>query len=312
MNGICRWRIDRAVARIALAGLVNVLALVFAAGWLVGAHIPEPAAEEAAPVVAEAAAAPAIAERPPIEEPPPPPQPDPVRRPRRPLILPASWRAPVWHAPARARTAYSLLIRDAAVRHSLSPSLVEAVARVESGFNSAAVSSEGARGLLQVLPETARRFGVEAGQLFDPEQNLAAGTAYLAWLLDRYRGDLDLALAAYNAGEGAVDDHGGVPPYPETQAYVRRVKAALVGIAPSADEQDVFGEPSTAVLNERREDVWQPFRFPEGPPYAGVPPEKTGKDSAAAAPNDTPKPASAIPRSATPAAEEAHDGGLRR
>jgi len=115
----------------------------------------------------------------------------------------------------------------AARRHFLPPALVAAVTRVESDFNAREVSNKGALGLMQVMPETAARFGVQRHELFDPERNAAAGTAYLAWLLDRYHGDLDLTLAAYNAGEGAVDKYGGIPPFPETQQYVRRVRARL-------------------------------------------------------------------------------------
>jgi soluble lytic murein transglycosylase-like protein len=133
--------------------------------------------------------------------------------------------------PAPSATSYRPLIRDAALRRALSPELVEAIARVESDFNPYEVSEKGALGLLQVMPETGARFGVSRERLFDPESNLAAGTAYLAWLFARYHGDLDLTLAAYNAGEGAVDQHGGIPPYRETQQYVKRVRAALRAIS---------------------------------------------------------------------------------
>jgi soluble lytic murein transglycosylase-like protein len=122
------------------------------------------------------------------------------------------------------------MIREAAERHSVSPALVEAIARVESGFNSRAVSNKGARGLMQVMPATGRRFGVRSDKLFDPEHNLNAGVAYLAWLSKRYSGNLEFIVAAYNAGEGAVDDYGGIPPYRETRDYVRRVQATLRSI----------------------------------------------------------------------------------
>ena len=132
--------------------------------------------------------------------------------------------------------AYAAMIREAAEKHSVSPALVEAVAKVESGFNPRALSHKGARGLMQVIPATGRRFGVRsADKLFDPEHNIAAGTAYLAWLSKRYRGNLDFVIAAYNAGEGAVDDHGGIPPYKETRNYVKRVKAALSKIEGNPD-----------------------------------------------------------------------------
>ncbi len=111
--------------------------------------------------------------------------------------------------------------RSAAARHGLDPALVLRVIQVESGFRKDAVSPKGAMGLMQLMPATARRFGV--ADPFDPAQNLRGGCRYLAWLLRRYRGDVELALAAYNAGEGAVDRHGGVPPFPETRAYVAKI-----------------------------------------------------------------------------------------
>ena len=114
-------------------------------------------------------------------------------------------------------------IAGTAERYGLDPALLAAVAAIESNFDPYAVSNEGACGILQLIPETAGRFGVD--DLFDPEQNLDGGAGYLRWLLDRFDGRTELALAAYNAGEGAVDRHGGIPPYPETRAYVKRVMA---------------------------------------------------------------------------------------
>jgi len=122
---------------------------------------------------------------------------------------------------------YAPLIEDAAYRNNLPPVLVAAVTRVESDFHPYELSNKGARGLMQVMPETGARFGVPSHLLFDPAHNIAAGTAYLSWLLDRYNGDLDLALAGYNAGEGAVDRYRGIPPYRETQDYVRKVRMTL-------------------------------------------------------------------------------------
>jgi len=122
---------------------------------------------------------------------------------------------------------YAPLIEDAAYRNNLPPVLVAAVTRVESDFRPYELSNKGARGLMQVMPETGARFGVPSHLLFDPAHNIAAGTAYLSWLLDRYNGDLDLALAGYNAGEGAVDRYRGIPPYRETQDYVRKVRMTL-------------------------------------------------------------------------------------
>lgn len=116
------------------------------------------------------------------------------------------------------------IVDDAAARHQVDPALVKAVINTESGWNPAAISRKGAVGLMQLIPGTAQRFGV--GNPFDPAQNVEAGTSYLKALLDRYNGDLSKSLAAYNAGEGVVDRIGGVPWYPETQRYVRKVTDA--------------------------------------------------------------------------------------
>lgn len=119
---------------------------------------------------------------------------------------------------------YAPLIEHAATRHVLDPLLLHAVVATESAYGPARVSTKGAIGLMQVLPATGRRFGVSALQ--DPQANLEAGAAYLQWLIQRFDGRLDLALAGYNAGEGAVARHGNsVPPYAETRAYVRKVMA---------------------------------------------------------------------------------------
>src|SRR3984957_11013029 len=116
------------------------------------------------------------------------------------------------------------IVRDAAARHKVDPALVKAVISTESGWNPQAVSRKGAVGLMQLIPGTAQRFGVNNS--FDPAQNVEGGTTYLKALLDRYNGDLSKSLAAYNAGEGAVDRSGGVPRYAETQRYVQKVTDA--------------------------------------------------------------------------------------
>jgi soluble lytic murein transglycosylase-like protein len=116
---------------------------------------------------------------------------------------------------------YGAEIDEVATRHGVSPALVRALIRVESGFNPWAVSSKGAQGLMQLMPRTAMSLGVR--DAFDPRQNIDGGVRHLRYLIDRYPGNLPLALAAYNAGEGAVDRHGGIPPYQETQQYVRKV-----------------------------------------------------------------------------------------
>ncbi|HYV40708.1 MAG TPA: lytic transglycosylase domain-containing protein [Thermoanaerobaculia bacterium] len=122
---------------------------------------------------------------------------------------------------------YDGLIADAARENSLDPKLVKSVVLIESAFNPAAVSRKGARGLMQLMPETAVRYGVH--DLFDPTENLAGGARHLAYLLGLYGGDLPRALAAYNAGEAAVARYGGVPPFDETRIYVIKGMAAYYG-----------------------------------------------------------------------------------
>lgn len=104
----------------------------------------------------------------------------------------------------------------------LEPGLVYAVIRAESNFNVNALSDKNAQGLMQLIPDTAARFAVS--KPFDPEQNIRGGMAYLRWLLSYFRGQVPLAVAAYNAGEGAVDRYGGIPPFAETREYVRRIQ----------------------------------------------------------------------------------------
>ena len=122
----------------------------------------------------------------------------------------------------RARpSAFDDLIMAAAQRHNLDPTLLKAVVQTESNFSSTAVSHAGAKGLMQLMDATARQLDVV--NPFDPVENIDGGARFLRQLLDRYNGNEVLALAAYNAGPGAVDNWGGVPPYSETQAYVPRV-----------------------------------------------------------------------------------------
>jgi hypothetical protein len=115
----------------------------------------------------------------------------------------------------------SHLVEQAASRLQVDPELVHAIIKVESEYDPKAVSRKGAMGLMQLIPETAQRFGVE--EPFNPRENIEGGVSYLKHLLDLYGGNLSLSLAAYNAGEGAVQRFGGVPSFPETQDYVRKV-----------------------------------------------------------------------------------------
>jgi soluble lytic murein transglycosylase-like protein len=127
-------------------------------------------------------------------------------------------------ATARAVPAHFLpIISEAAIQHGVDPRLVAEVVRRESAFNQNAISSVGASGLMQLMPATAKFLGVT--DVFDARQNIFGGTRYLRTLLDTFNGDLDLALAAYNAGPGAVRKYNGVPPYRETRAYVATIRS---------------------------------------------------------------------------------------
>ena len=116
------------------------------------------------------------------------------------------------------------LIEQTARRHQLEPALLHAVITVESGYRTGAASPKGAQGLMQLMPDTAARFGVSAETVLEPRANLDAGARYLAFLLGLFDRRLDLALAAYNAGEGVVQRLGRIPPYEETEQYVKAVR----------------------------------------------------------------------------------------
>jgi soluble lytic murein transglycosylase-like protein len=122
-------------------------------------------------------------------------------------------------------TQYDPYIELVAAETGLSPSLIKAVALVESGFDPMALSPKGAQGLMQLMPATARQLGVR--NAFDPGENLRAGATYLRSMLDEFDGDLNLALAAYNAGPAAVRRHGGIPAYRETREYVTKVREKM-------------------------------------------------------------------------------------
>jgi soluble lytic murein transglycosylase-like protein len=142
-----------------------------------------------------------------------------------------------------------------AQQNQLSPRLVHSVIQVESNYDPNAVSPKGAQGLMQLIPSTARRFGVT--DVFDPADNIQGGARYLKYLLGLYKGDEALALAAYNAGEGAVSRYGGVPPFPETHAYVAKVRQHLVGATEPRNT-----EPRTSVSGTETvpADVYNPIR----------------------------------------------------
>ena len=125
------------------------------------------------------------------------------------------------------RTKYDPIIERYAEKYRVDPVLVRAVIQVESDFNPKCVSNKGARGLMQLIPATARRYGVKT--VHDPDENIHNGIRYLADLLEMFNDDLPRALAAYNAGEGAVVKHGGIPPYAETTEYVHRALTVYYG-----------------------------------------------------------------------------------
>lgn len=138
------------------------------------------------------------------------------------------------------------IVYKLAPRFGLEPGLVYAVIRAESNFNANAVSDKNAQGLMQLIPETAARFAVH--KPFDAEQNIRGGMAYLRWLLSYFRGQVPLAVAAYNAGEGAVDKHGGVPPFAETREYVQRIQRYYAITEHPYDER--LTEPSPLLRNQ--------------------------------------------------------------
>jgi len=123
------------------------------------------------------------------------------------------------------KSQYDKLIKLKSEEQQLNPALVKAVIHIESAFNAKARSPKGAVGLMQLMPATAKRFGVV--NRHDPADNITGGVKYLRWLIDHYKGNLRYALAAYNAGEGAVDRAGGIPPYKETINYVQKVTEAF-------------------------------------------------------------------------------------
>lgn len=137
------------------------------------------------------------------------------------------------------------LIERHAADKGLDPRLVQAVMQAESGYNAKALSVKGAIGLMQLMPDTARELAVT--DPWDPDQNVRGGATYLKRMLEMFSDDLDFALAAYNAGPNAVLEHAGVPPYAETQEYVRRVRCLYDGDCPGTSTSTVDGRKVTIV-----------------------------------------------------------------
>src|SRR5277367_2211338 len=149
-----------------------------------------------------------------------------VAKPHKTIYLPgeSTFMGPNRPAMSIDRDGVEKLVKEASERHNVDPALVRAVIETESNWNPSAVSRKGAGGLMQLIPTTAQRYG--ANDVFNPQQNIDAGVRHLKWLLERYNGNLDLALAAYNAGEGAVDRAHGIPAFRETRDYVQKVQDA--------------------------------------------------------------------------------------
>lgn len=144
----------------------------------------------------------------------------------------------------RRRPEFDPYIEDAASKFDVSPDLIRAVITVESAFDEFAVSSKGAKGLMQLMPATARRFGV--GDAFDAQQAIMGGTEYLGYLLRLFRGNVDYAVAGYNAGENAVLRYGGIPPYKETRNYVVRINSVLGSAPVIMSASSETGRPRTS------------------------------------------------------------------
>ena len=153
-----------------------------------------------------------------------------------------SWRYSE-HSRPLFRSQFNDIIIEAARHHDVDAALVSAVIKAESDYDPRTVSHKGARGLMQLMPATAKRFGVTNSH--DPRQNIYAGTKYLRWLLKRFDGNADLAVAAYNAGEGNVDKYEGVPPFRETVTYIGRIaKHIRKAIADEMIPRDTEGLPA--------------------------------------------------------------------
>ncbi|WP_230245611.1 lytic transglycosylase domain-containing protein [Acinetobacter sp. PW68] len=161
---------------------------------------------------------------------------------------------------SRNKNAFDHIIQQAAQQHGVSEGLIKAVMHTESGFNVNARSPVGAQGLMQLMPATARRFNVS--NAYDPQENIMAGAKYLSWLLKRFNGNTTLALAGYNAGEGNVAKYGGVPPFRETQDYVRRVTSRYSnlyasGISASANNNAITANNTSNTQSQNAQVIAQ-------------------------------------------------------
>ena len=166
------------------------------------------------------------------------------------------------------------LINASAQRYGLDAALVAAVAQVESSFDPRAVSHAGAKGVMQLMDETAADYGVT--NVFDPKQNIDAGTRHLSDLLKAFDGNLKLSLAAYNAGRSAVIRHGGVPPYKETKRYIEKVGAIYDRVDGDISDTEIDNSYAAARAIGKRSQIIYRIEGPDGPIYTDVPPKQRG------------------------------------
>lgn len=177
------------------------------------------------------------------------------------------WADYNWLAKQRnRRSIYDGIIERYAARYRVDPVLIRAVIQVESDFNPNCISRRGARGLMQLMPDTARRYGVR--QIFDPEENVRGGIRYLADLLDMFAFDLPRALAAYNAGENAVLRYSGIPPYEETTTYIKRALTVYYG-RPYGQAVSFAGSRGSGTLRGGFQSAVQPLALLPGMRYLG-------------------------------------------
>jgi soluble lytic murein transglycosylase-like protein len=175
--------------------------------------------------------------------------------------------APDGTGASRARRAFAQVIRATAERYGVDTRLIEAMVEAESAGNPTAVSPKGARGLMQLMPERAAELGVRNS--FDPHQNVDGGVRHMRDLLQRFAGDVTLALAAYNAGEAAVRSYGGVPPFAETREYVRRIRAMYDSERPSTSKAVALVTPPQRIYTSVAEDGT--LTFTNLPPRVATP-----------------------------------------
>src|SRR5262249_19211347 len=163
---------------------------------------------------------------------------------------------------------YRNLIESISSRNGVDPDLIDAMMKTESNYNRWAISSKGARGLMQLIPETGRRFGVE--DFFDPRQNIEGGVRYIKYLLEMFHGNIDLSLAAYNAGENLVSRLGKIPPISETRNYVQKIRAAYTKPTTSIRPIGIMGStiPSVSASLPKAAPVADRTKEPPNPPVS--------------------------------------------